>query len=253
MNRRHLIASGSSILAAGAVSTRASAQGSFSYSAPITVDRPLMPRTSGSIQVAFAIAPGVQVIDLAGPWEVFQDVRLPGGESENAAGPVFSLYTVSETTGVLRASGGLQIRPDHSVADAPDPDVLVVPHFSSRETTAIHEWIKQASMPAQLTMSVCTGAFQLAKTGLLDGLPATTNQLAYDDFATEFPQVQLHRGPRFVETMNLATAGGLSAGIDLALRVVVRFFGHEVAQQTADVMEYVGDGWRVGFARSCSE
>jgi transcriptional regulator GlxA family with amidase domain len=92
-------------------------------------------------------------------------------------------------------------------------------------------------------MSVCTGAFVLAKTGLLSGKSATTFHGAFNRFAMEFPDVELKCGARFVENGNLATAGGLSSGIDLALRVVERYFGREVAQQTAYNMEYQGQGW----------
>src|SRR5262249_6207197 len=92
-------------------------------------------------------------------------------------------------------------------------------------------------------MSVCTGAFLLAKTGLLSGKAATTFHGAFIPFATQFPDIHLKRGARFVEDGNLATAGGLSSGIDLALRVVERYFGREVAQKTAYDMEYQGLGW----------
>jgi len=92
-------------------------------------------------------------------------------------------------------------------------------------------------------MSVCTGAFVLAKTGLLSGKAATTFHGAFVSFANQFPDIRLKRGARFVEDGNLATAGGLSSGIDLALRVVERYFGREVAQRTAYDMEYQGLGW----------
>ena len=92
-------------------------------------------------------------------------------------------------------------------------------------------------------MSVCTGAFLLAKTGLLNGKSATTYHGAFGRFAMQFPDVQLKRGARFVENGNLATAGGLSSGIDLALRVVERYYGREVARKTAYNMEYQGEGW----------
>jgi YHS domain-containing protein len=92
-------------------------------------------------------------------------------------------------------------------------------------------------------MSVCTGAFVLAKTGLLNGKSATTYHGAFQRFAMQFPEIQLKRGARFVENGNLATAGGLSSGIDLALRVIERYYGRQVAQKTAYNMEYQGEGW----------
>jgi transcriptional regulator GlxA family with amidase domain len=92
-------------------------------------------------------------------------------------------------------------------------------------------------------MSVCTGAFLLAKTGLLSGKAATTHHGAYQVLAMDFPDVQVKRGARFVDSGNLASSGGLSSGIDLALHVVERYHGREVARSTADQMEYQGSGW----------
>jgi len=218
----------------------------FSYRPGIVGRVPLVLPQGRAIRVGFAINPGVQVIDVAGPWEVFQDTY----SSSEAQDPAFEMFTVSETQTPVRASGGLMMMPNYSVDNAPAPDVVVVPHFDqpspfSREVSAIHNWIKAAHHDAALTMSVCTGAFQLAKTGLLDGIPMTTNRLASDNFAKAFPELDLRRGPRFIEADRIATSGGLSAGIDLALRVVTRYFGPDLAQQTADRMEYVGRGWRV--------
>jgi transcriptional regulator GlxA family with amidase domain len=94
-------------------------------------------------------------------------------------------------------------------------------------------------------MSVCTGAFQLARAGLLEGKAATTHHDFYDAFARDFPAVHLKTGLRFVESApHIATAGGLTSGIDLALRTVERYFGRETAQRTADYMEYSGTGWQ---------
>ena len=92
---------------------------------------------------------------------------------------------------------------------------------------------------------VCTGAFQLAEAGLLDGLAATTHHDFYESFADDYPDVRLERDVRFVENPRISTAGGLTSGIDLALRVVARYFGDEVASQTASYMEYSGTGWQV--------
>jgi putative intracellular protease/amidase len=154
----------------------------------------------------------------------------------------FRLYTVAETKAPIRTSGGMQIIPDFTIADAPAPRVIVIPAQSNR-SPAVLEWIRKCSKTTDVTMSVCTGAFVLANTGLLDGKSATTYHGAFDRFAMTFPKVELKRGARFVETGNLATAGGLSSGIDLALRVVERYYGREVAQKTAYNMEYQGQGW----------
>lgn len=189
------------------------------------------------IPVAFVISDGAVVIDFAGPWEVFHDVMIPG-----LSGQPFRLYTVSDKTDAIQASGGMKIVPDYTFAKAPAPKVIVIP-AQSEPSKAMLEWIRQASKNTDVTMSVCTGAFILAKTGLLDGKSATTYHGAFAPFTMEFPKIQLKRGARFVENGNLATAGGLSSGIDLALRVVERYYGREVAQKTAYNMEYQGQGW----------
>jgi transcriptional regulator GlxA family with amidase domain len=198
---------------------------------------PLKPPVQGSIPVAFLISEGAQVIDFAGPWEVFQDVMVPGRTDHP-----FRLYAVSESTAPIHTSGGMKIVPDYNFENAPAPKVIVIP-AQGKPSEATLEWIRKSTKSTDVTMSVCTGAFVLAKTGLLSGKTATTFHGAFVPFANEFPDIYLKRGARFVEDGNLATAGGLSSGIDLALRVVERYFGREVAQKTAYNMEYQGLGW----------
>jgi putative intracellular protease/amidase/YHS domain-containing protein len=198
---------------------------------------PLKPPTQGSIPVAFLISEGAQVIDFTGPWEVFQDVMIPG-----RADHPFRLYTVSESTSPIHTSGGMKIVPDYTFENAPAPKVIVIP-AQSQPSEATLEWIRKSTRNTDVTMSVCTGAFVLAKTGLLSGKAATTYHGAFGRFAMQFPDIALRRGARFVENGNLATAGGLSSGIDLALRVVERYYGREVAQKTAYDLEYQGQGW----------
>jgi transcriptional regulator GlxA family with amidase domain len=197
----------------------------------------LKPPAQGSIPVAFLISEGAVIIDFCGPWEVFQDVVIPGREDHP-----FRLYTVAETTAPIRASGGMKILPDYTLENVPAPKVIVIP-AQSEPSAAVLEWIRKATKNTDVTMSVCTGAFVLAKTGLLSGKSAITFHAAFGNFAMQFPDIHLKRGARFVEDGNLASAGGLSSGIDLALRVVERYYGRDVAQKTAYNMEYQGQGW----------
>ena len=197
----------------------------------------LTPPAQGTIPIAFLLSEGAVMIDFSGPWEVFQDVMIPGH-----ADPPFRLYTVAETTHSIHASGGMTIIPDYTLKSAPAPKVIVIP-AQSEPTAVVLDWIRKSTKNTDVTMSVCTGAFVLAKTGLLSGKAATTYHGAFVRFATQFPDIHLKRGARFVEDGNLATAGGLSSGIDLALRVVERYYGREVAQKTAYNMEYQGQGW----------
>jgi putative intracellular protease/amidase/YHS domain-containing protein len=197
----------------------------------------LKPPAKGDIPVAFLISEGAVIIDFCGPWEVFRDVNIPGRQD----GP-FRLYTVSDTTSPIRADGGMQIIPDYTLSNAPAPKVIVIP-AQSEPSQAMLKWIRESSKNTDVTMSVCTGAFVLAKTGLLSGKSATTFHAAFNSFAMQFPDIHLKRGARFVEDGNLASAGGLSSGIDLALRVVERYYGRDVAKKTAYNMEYQWQGW----------
>jgi transcriptional regulator GlxA family with amidase domain len=198
----------------------------------------LTPPKDGSIPVAFAISRGATMIDFAGPWEVFQDVMLRNSGGHRAG---FQLYTVSETTEPIRASGGMKIVPDYTFETAPVPKVIVIP--AQAGSSALHAWLRKVVDATDVTMSVCTGAFQLGRAGLLSGKEATTHHDFFDQFAQAFPDVKLKRGLRFVENSKISTAGGLTSGIDLALRVVERYFGRETAEQTAFYMEYQSKGW----------
>ncbi|HSL54819.1 MAG TPA: DJ-1/PfpI family protein [Pyrinomonadaceae bacterium] len=201
----------------------------------------LTPPSKGKIPVAFPISEGVTVIDFAGPWEVFQDVHVRDRGNDMDAQMPFQLYTVSDKTDVITGSGGLKLVPDYMFDTAPQPKVIVVP--AQRGSQSLHAWLRKMSPAADVTMSVCTGAFQLGKAGLLSGKSATTHHDFFEEFEKAFPDVSLKRGLRFVENEKISTAGGLSSGIDLALRVVDRYFGRDVAQATATYMEYQSKGW----------
>jgi transcriptional regulator GlxA family with amidase domain len=203
----------------------------------------IKPPTRGKIPVAFAISKDVTVIDFAGPWEVFQDVHVKERGKEMDDQMPFHLFTVSDKTEVLRGSGGLKLVPDYTFETAPQPKIVVVP--AQRGSVALHTWLRKVYEATDVTMSVCTGAFQLGKAGLLAGQSATTHHDFLDRFAKTFPDVNVKRGLRFVEGEKISTAGGLSSGIDLALRVVERYFGREVALATATYMEYQSRAWIV--------
>jgi putative intracellular protease/amidase/YHS domain-containing protein len=232
MNRRELLRRSAALTVAAAFTATARRAACAAAAAA-----PLAPPADGAIDVAFLISRGAVVIDFCGPWEVFSGVSLPG----RSAAP-FRLYTVAESQAAVSASGGLQVVPNFTFASAPPPRIIVIPAQDGAGEAAL-AWLRRASAGTDITMSVCTGAFVLARTGLLDGKAATTHHSAYTQLAMQFPQVEVRRGVRFVEVGNLASAGGLSSGIDLALRVVERYFGREVATQTAYYMEYQGSGW----------
>ena len=197
----------------------------------------------GPIPTAIVLTDGATMIDFAGPWEVFQDVMVPerGGPMENQH--PFRLYTVGASREPVRTSGGMTVIPDYTFADAPTPLLVVV--GAQRGADGLTDWLKKAHADGAVVMSVCTGAFKLAATGLLDGRPATTHHDFYEPFRERFPKVELVESTRFVHSgERLYTAGGLTSGIDLALHVTELYFGREVAERTATYMEYQGDGWR---------
>ena len=213
-------------------------------SAGATSDYRLTPPEKGSIPVAFLISEGATVIDFAGPWEVFQDVHVPSrGQTMEEQMP-FQLFTVSDTTDVVTGSAGLKLVPDYTFKNAPSPRVVVIGAQGGR-SAEMFAWLQKVSETADVVMSVCTGAFILGRSGLLKGKSATTHHDFIDRFVKEFPDIDVKRGLRFVEGPKLSTAGGLTSGIDLALRVVDRYFGRQVAERTAFYMEYQSKGWIV--------
>jgi transcriptional regulator GlxA family with amidase domain len=175
--------------------------------------------------VGILIFDNVEVLDFAGPYEVFSRTRLVGGvesrRSDESA--PFRVFTVARTLAPVTATGGLRVLPDHDFAGAPPIDLLVVPGgFGTRpllddETT--REWITQTAARAQRVTSVCTGALLLAKVGLLAGKRATTHWGALDLLASMDPTMKVERELRVVED-GIVTSAGVSAGIDMSLAVV---------------------------------
>ena len=195
---------------------------------------PLPP--GGPIKVAFVLSDGATVIDFAGPWEVFQDT--------DSAVP-FELFTVAPSKIPIHTSGGrgITVTPDYSFADAPLPDVVVI--GAQRGGPGLTEWLRKIHGDGKVILSVCTGAFKVAQAGLLDGHQATTHHDFTDKLATEYPRISVVRSVRFVQSAPLIyTAGGLTSGVDLALHIVEGYFGREVAQKTADYMEYQSPAWK---------
>lgn len=197
---------------------------------------PLVP-PHGGVNVAFLISDGTVMIDFAGPWEVFQDANVLGRTT-----PAFNLYSVAETTKPVAFSGGATVVPQHTLANAPAPNVVVVP-AQSDPTPAIKQWLVATAARADLVMSVCTGAAVLAQAGLLDGKTVTTHHSAFGTLPMAYPKVTVVHGVRFVDNGRIATSAGLSAGIDLALHVVARYYGKTAARLTAYDMEYQSTHW----------
>jgi|SRR5882724_1892862 len=239
MNRRKFLSHSISLGGAAALlpMTRADAADESVKGLVVEKSR-LAPPANGSIPVAILISAGLNVIDFSGPWGVFESVQVP-----DANEPPFRLFTLAESAEVVTSGSGLKLMPHYTFANAPDVKVVVIP--AQRGSDAMREWLRKIVGKADVTMSVCTGAFHLARAGLLAGKSATTHHEFLDKLEREFPDIHVKRGVRFVESEKISTAGGLTSGTDLALRVVERYFGRGIAQATATYMEYDGKGWIV--------
>lgn len=188
--------------------------------------------------VAIVLYNGVEILDFAGPAEVFASASRYGTNgSENA----FRVYTVSKTKDPILSQGFVRITPEFSFADSPKPDILVLPGGGGPDLTkdaAWAEWLRTAGGGAEHVLTVCTGAFMAGKVGLLEGIEATTWYNAVPFLEKEFPNTRVQPGRRFIDSGKMITTAGVSAGIDGSLHLVARLLGRYVADRTAEYMEY---------------
>lgn len=180
----------------------------------------------------------VEVLDFAGPFEVFSITNYP----ESNFKP-FDVKTVAQTREIVRARNGLQVVPDCCFANNPKIDIIIVPGGYGAEEIEINnvlviDWLKEQMSKVELMASVCTGAFLLAKAGLLDGKKATTHWMDIDRLEREFEKVTVERGVKFVDEGSIITAGGVSAGINMSIYIVTKLLGEKVGLSTAKRMEY---------------
>lgn len=186
--------------------------------------------------VAILLFDEIEVLDFAGPFEVFAVTDELRGYA------TFNVFTVAENIGTIRARNGLKVIPDYPRESCPPPHVLIIPGgFGTRallHKPALLEWVRQKARHAEVVMSVCTGSLVLGQAGLLDGLRATTHHECLDLLRTTAPRTEVVATERFVDNGKILTAAGISAGIDCSLHVVERLLGAEAATQTARYMEY---------------
>jgi transcriptional regulator GlxA family with amidase domain len=193
--------------------------------------------------VGILIFDDVEVLDFAGPFEVFSRTRLVAGSDSRRTddSAPFETFTVARTRDVVTAIGGLKVMPHHAWADAPSIDILVIPGgFGTRallNDQPTLDWIRAVAAGSSLVTSVCTGALLLAQAGLLKGQRATTHWAGLDLLASLDPTVQVQRGSRVVSDI-VVTSAGVSAGIDMAFSIVERVCGRDVAAETAHYIEY---------------
>jgi transcriptional regulator GlxA family with amidase domain len=191
--------------------------------------------------VGILIFDDVEILDVAGPFEVFAVTRLNDEQRLQQSSP-FKVYLISETNKQITAIGGLRLTPDVTISECPELDLLVVPGgWGTRKESKnkiLVKWIGNQFTNNRLIASVCTGSSLLGKAGLLDGRDATTHWRAFDFLQESAPKARILKNVRFTLTEPIFTSVGVSAGIDLALRIVSHVFGTEVGQATARQMEY---------------
>lgn len=197
--------------------------------------------TTPRTQVGIVVFPDVEVLDFCGPFEVFSVTRRDETRRREEPSP-FAVHVVAETHEPVVATGGLRVLPDCTFDECPPLDVLVVPGGWGTRALLAHppvlDWIAARGAAVPLLTSVCTGALLLGRTGLLDGRRATTHWRALDLLREVAPRAVVEDALHVVEDGRVVTSAGISAGIDMALRVVTRLCGEAVARATARHMEY---------------
>ncbi|MEM8937958.1 MAG: DJ-1/PfpI family protein [Bacteroidota bacterium] len=183
--------------------------------------------------IAIYLQDNVEILDFAGPMEVFA-----------VAG--FNVYTVAETKELMKSLNVLTVLPDYGLNDPniPTPDIIAFVgggDLGEAKNEKVKLWAKEMASKAEIQFSVCTGAFFLAEAGLLDGKVATTFHTAIEPLRADFPKIDVRVDVRFVDNGNVITTAGISAGIDGALHLVAKIKGTKYAQWVATEMEY--DKW----------
>lgn len=187
------------------------------------------------VRVSILVYEGVYLLDFAGPMEVFTDAALADTSVS------LDVFTVSAEGAPIRAHSGLSVTPRYNFGNCPQADILVVPGGdlnAGEKDSAVAAWIRAQSAGARIVLSVCTGAFILAKLGLLDGCEATTWHGALRGLGKVSPAIKTREGVRWTDNGKIVTTAGISAGIDGSLHVLSRLYGAETARRTAAYMDY---------------
>jgi transcriptional regulator GlxA family with amidase domain len=190
--------------------------------------------------VGILIFDDVEVLDFCGPFEVFSVARSPGEHSDEHK--LFRVLTIAEEDRIITCRGGLLVKPHATIENHPALDILVVPGGwgtrRERPNQRLLDWIAGQNQHTTLTTSVCTGAFLLAETGLLNNHRATTHWNSVEWMRNTYPAIEMLADARVVDEGHIITSAGISAGIDMSLHVVSRLYGMDVAMWTARRMEY---------------
>lgn len=192
-------------------------------------------------RVGIVLFENIEVLDFGGPFEVFSATRLNEERRRQEASP-FEVLLVAEKSAPVVTTGGMKVIPDHTFESCPKLDILVVPGgWGTRKelkNPAMLNWLRIRASEVETLTSVCTGSMLLGFAGLLDGHHATTHWRSLDWMRESFPAVTVENDKHVVEDGSVFTSAGISAGIDMALKVVARHYGEAIARATAKHMEY---------------
>jgi transcriptional regulator GlxA family with amidase domain len=178
----------------------------------------------------------VEVLDFAGPFEVFSLASQEGIK-------LFETTTIGEEGNMITARNGLNVTPNYSFSTAPKLDILIVPggygaeHIELKNKSVLR-WIKNQYQDIEILASVCTGAFILAEAGILDNLRATTHWMDLNRLEKEYPKINAVRNKKYIDEGKILTSGGISAGINMAFHIIRRLYGQSAVSETAKRMEY---------------
>jgi transcriptional regulator GlxA family with amidase domain len=183
----------------------------------------------------------IEVLDFCGPFEVFSATRLNEEKRRDEPSP-FKVSLVAETLSYVTTTGGMKVIPQYSFENCPQIDILVVPGgWGTRKelnNPVMLEWLRTQAAEVEILTSVCTGSMLLGFAGLIDGLHATTHWRSLDWMRDSFPKVIVEYEQHVVSDGRVFTSAGISAGIDMAIKVVARYYGEDIARATAVHMEY---------------
>lgn len=192
------------------------------------------------LSIGILVFDNVEILDFSGPYEVFSTASRVHTRLRGVPTP-FRCFLIADEMRPVRARGGMKVLPDCVLPPPADIDVLIVPGGDVSEVlgnAGVIRWIRNCSHEAAITASVCTGAFLLAKAGLLNGLKATTHREDQAGLQERFPEVNVRPDVAWVDCGKVVTSGGISAGIDMSLHLVERLASTELAHATARQMEY---------------
>ena len=194
------------------------------------------------MNVGILVFDEVELLDMAGPYEVFTTAARVLGRSQAPGTPaLFTVTTLTRRPGPVRARAGLRLQPDHTLADHPPLDCAIVPGGvvdAELGQADLLAWVAGQARSARILASVCTGALLLAQAGVLDGLDATTHWEDLDALRSLRPAVRVRDGVRWVDQGAIVTSAGISAGIDMALHLVQRLHSRDLAVRTARQMDF---------------